>query len=556
MLRTPARTLLILGLTALSVGAAHASEPKPADDGRTGDEMWQDWCATQQPFRTFKPKNVLTAGSYPSRHSYIVCADATGDSVMTGPSTWNRIHFPLPHSAILLVVRSDSPVAWRLTQGTRGWTAAGIDGNAAPAATDAEPTDEGTAGTIADVEAAAIVAEAADLLPNDPGITVVNEYAQRGPVDQATVRGALEGARNSAGAEQTRVDELIEQTYRAVATSVVNLHRFQPGEVGIELSIDPTTPRGLAAHVDTLRAHAGTLAAALEQAANAAKQGADDEELGDAWSGVESALRSARADLVAASDRLDKANDLLEDRSAVERASALAQQALVDGLYRDVSAEAATVRLYADAQAPPATEDSISSIATITQTIDAIASAIAAIPDPQEIVLPTLIVEPAYTGAIKVGVGVAWVPMYADFDVGQANVAGSDGLRVVQQTGGGPLALDATLAYSHYLSRRPASNPGLRASFTGGVAIASVTEQKVSALDMIYFGVEYGAPNLSGAVVLQARTTEILQDELSVGAPVDGAADADSIVRKGVTVGVGVIFHPAPVLASVGGKKS
>jgi hypothetical protein len=146
--------------------------------------------------------------------------------------------------------------------------------------------------------------------------------------------------------------------------------------------------------------------------------------------------------------------------------------------------------------------------------------------------------------------------MYADFAVGQANVAGSDGQQVVQRVGGGPLALDATLAYSHYLSRRPASNPGLRTSVTGGIAIASLTDQKVSALDMLYLGIEYGAPNLSTAFVLQARTTEILHDELSVGAPVDSVADDDSIVRKGVTVGFGVILHPAPVLASVGGKKS
>jgi hypothetical protein len=543
---------MIAALTLLPLGAAHASDPKPADKGMTGDEMWQAWCATQQPFRPLKPLEVLNSSEFPSRYSYIVCADATNASAMTGPSTWNRIDFPLPHSAVLLLVHGQlgSPVTWRLSDGTRGWTAAGIDSASAAGAADVGPDEEGTAGMTEEAEATAILELAADLVPNDTEIKAVADASQRGGANLTDVRAALERA-PTADLEEgpaAALETLIERTYSDTATSVVNLHRFQPGEVGIELSIDPRTPGALTARVDTLRAHTATLAAALDQAAN--KHVSEND-----GSSVVSALRTARADLIAASDRLDAANDVMGKRTTLEGSSTRAQLTLIDALDGKVDEALQLVRALETAPQPPTTPDP-AVLTPIIQEIDAITNAIAAIPDPRTIVLPTLVVEPAYTGAIKVGVGVAWVPMYADFAVGQANVAGSDGQQVVQRVGGGPLALDATLAYSHYLSRRPASNPGLRTSVTGGIAIASLTDQKVSALDMLYLGIEYGAPNLSTAFVLQARTTEILHDELSVGAPVDSVADDDSIVRKGVTVGFGVILHPAPVLASVGGKKS
>ena len=396
------RTLALLGLllpaTGIAVRDAAAGEQEP--DGRTGDQMWDDWCAIQQPFhyRMKLLREELSPRGYPSRDAYVVCADASGAGVMTGPSTWNRLDFPLPNSAILLLVHGnvDVPITWRLTAGTRGWTAAGVDMLTAPGdKADDEQIVQGSVGVDAETKNAAIANEAATLLPRDQPIADARNEQQQDPIAGvgAVVR-AIDAARGSATLEQrARLDALIERALATTATSVVNLHRFQPGTVGVELTVDPAAPSALVARLDTLRVRVASLAEDLDTAATAAKGKTTDAKTGAGWRELEDQLRDTSRDLAGADQRLQDARNELAKRDSVGGADAADQQRRIDAVATKVNAVApleGTVQASTKPSAAPNFDRA--PVESVIEAIDELVVALSGMPDPTQIELPALVV--------------------------------------------------------------------------------------------------------------------------------------------------------------------
>ncbi len=260
------------------------------------------------------------------------------------------------------------------------------------------------------------------------------------------------------------------------------------------------------------------------------------------------------AELDAAGEALMASLARLERRLAPARVSAtkLAAVSGVPGAATQVLAALAAALQRPQSATVSAPLDT-GAVATLAGALAAQTAAVDALtvqlPDPAAPPLTSyaMTVEATYVGSLRLGAAVVFGGAAGGkYGVGApANASDADQLVVVDEGSALP-DMELVVGYTQFLRRRPESSTRPRLGFFAALGIAELTDAKVTALQSIHAGVEFGWPGLSAGVALSVRNVTVLGNGLEVGDPVRSVDSKITVERPGV--GISLVIFPTPEL--------